>query len=222
MIQKTFLKAAIAVFAILSITNIASGQISVSGGLNLATLSSKFEDESVDDNFSNLTGFHAGVSYKIQVGELFSVEPGVNFVRKGTVQEYSVGTIASTIDVESTVRMNYIDVPIYFNVHVPIGDRIKLLGSVGEYVGFGLSGKVDESTNDGTDDEWDLEFGGDDGELQTIDFGLSFGAGLSFDNLFFRASYDLGVANISNYNDDDTYIKNRNLKFTLGYRFGKE
>ncbi len=215
MIQKSILKLALAAFTFISVSNLAYSQISISGGVNLATLNSEIMNEPVDDAFNNITGFHAGVSYKIKVGELFSIEPGVNFVRKGTIQEYSV----ETIDVKSNVRMNYIDVPIYFNVHIPVGDRVKILGSVGEYVGIGVSGCVTETYNDDEEQEWDIEFGGDDGEIQTIDFGLTFGAGLSFDNLFFRASYDLGVANISNYDEDDTFINNRNLKFTLGYRF---
>lgn len=57
-----------------------------------------------------------------------------------------------------------------------------------------------------------------DEAIKSLDFGLGFGAGYELTNgLFFDARYNLGLANISEF--DGGEIKNTGFQIGLGYRF---
>ena len=99
-----------------------------------------------------------------------------------------------------------------------------MFGAVGPYVGFGLSGKVKtthEFQGREETEEEDLNFGSDVDEdaLKRLDMGLTFGSGVEIKSISFRISYDLGLSNLVVNQDDGATVKNRVLKFSVGYRF---
>jgi len=63
-----------------------------------------------------------------------------------------------------------------------------------------------------------VEFGSGSGEMNRLDFGVGFGAGVQFGRIQVGASYNLGLANLSN--EEKTTTRNNGLAFTVAYLFG--
>ena len=59
----------------------------------------------------------------------------------------------------------------------------------------------------------------DNDDLKRLDMGLTFGGGVEINAIMLGISYDLGLANISSYQQDGATSKNKVLKFSVGYRF---
>ncbi|MGB0931889.1 MAG: outer membrane beta-barrel protein, partial [Chitinophagales bacterium] len=97
--------------------------------------------------------------------------------------------------------------------------------SLGGYLGYGLSGKIklQETVGGETTTETEsIEWGNDENEalLKPFDFGLMVGAGVELNSIVVNIFYQLGLANIATYTDDDSKIKNRVLGVSLGYKLG--
>ena len=57
---------------------------------------------------------------------------------------------------------------------------------------------------------------------KSTDFGVVFGAGVSFGRLSASIRYDLGLANLSQFTDTgDPTIKNKAILLLIGFSFGK-
>ena len=70
-------------------------------------------------------------------------------------------------------------------------------------------------------EEEDIKWGSDEDEddLKRLEMGATFGAGLEFGSFLIGANYDLGLSNISSYQDGGATSKNRVIRFSVGYRF---
>ena len=117
------------------------------------------------------------------------------------------------------------DIPVVLKVSVDAGSSVRIFGAAGPYIGVGLTGKwksVEEYQGDEDTDEEKVEWGNtDDDHLKRLDYGLTFGAGVEIKAFLVGISYDLGLANISAYTDLETKVKNRVLRITVGFWFGK-
>jgi hypothetical protein len=193
-------------------------KLGVKGGLSIAKV---VADELEDlDNKMNL-GFHAGLSADVPIAGVASLETGIVLTTKGSkfVEEGD--------DYEFKIKINtlYLDIPLRIKATTSINDGLLAYGAFGPYMGIGLSGKTKfEDTYGGqTDSETeDIEWGNDEenDHLRRLDYGLSFGGGVIFKGIEIGLNYDLGLANISAYRADDSAIKNRVLRITVGYKFG--
>ncbi len=168
-------------------------RIGLKAGLNMSTLA--FDG---DDDTKMLLGIHLGAVAEFEFSENLAFEPGLLFSQKGT--DYDV-------DGDMKTRLNYLDIP--FNVRYKIGS---FFAQAGPQVGIGLSG-----TQELGDEEEDIEFGSDEGQLKRIDLAFSFGVGMNFDQFQVSANYGLGLTNLSNWEGDD--VKNRVISVSLGYYF---
>lgn len=192
-------------------------QFTVGGGLNMANMFIKdWNEEDVSKGLN--PGFNTGLTYNIPLSGAISVEPGLSFGTKGlrvTEEEGDIKAVLSWVNY-------YMDIPIMFRFTKEINDGMKLYGAAGPYLGYGLSGKMKYKYTNGSEtetEEDDISFGNDDeDDLKPLDVGLSFGGGVLVGPLKVGVSFDFGLANISNYEDDK--IGNRVLKFTAAYVFG--
>ena len=186
----------------------------VKGGLSLANMLAEDEDETISDEFSMRPGFHVGGFIDYSLSDFLSVEASLLLNTKGFKWEES--------DYIMKFKLLYLDIPIALKASYNLSDNLTMYGAVGPYFGIGLSGKVTDEY-DGETDEDDIEWGNneDEDDLKRFEFGATFGGGVEIGAFQVGISYDLGLANISSYTDYESAIKNRVLKFSVGYKFGK-
>lgn len=194
--------------------------LGIKGGFNLANMHEKDDDETYSDDYTMNPGFHAGLFAEFPINEFLSFEPGLLLTTKGMKYEDDI----LGINVKAKVNLYYLDIPLALKASHDIGGNAKIFGAVGPYVGIGLSGKVKATAEFMGEEETeveDIEWGSDEDEddLRRLDYGLTFGAGVEVNPVLFGISYDLGLANISSYQDFGTSTKNRVLKFSVGYKF---
>jgi hypothetical protein len=181
---------------ILFMTLPASAQLNVGvlGGLNVATLSVD-PDDGLD--ISNRTGFGFGGVVDISLGEMLVLHLEPMFLQKG-----------AEID-NVKVKASFIDVPVLIKYAFGSG-QAKPYVMAGPNIGFLLSAKADDEDIDEV--------------LKSLDFGVDFGAGVSFpmgnNSLFVEGRYALGLSNL---NDDpdfpDGKIKTRGIQIFAGITF---
>ena len=186
----------------------------VKGGLSLANMLIEDEDETMSDEFSMKPGFHVGGFIDYSLSDFLSVEASLLLNTKGFKWEDG--------DYIMKFKLLYLDIPIALKASYNLSDNLTMYGAVGPYLGIGLSGKA-ESEYDGETDEENIEWGNneDEDDLKRFEFGATFGGGVEIGAIQVGISYDLGLANISSYTDYGSTIKNRVLKFSVGYKFGK-
>ncbi|WP_111671533.1 porin family protein [Algoriphagus litoralis] len=158
-----------------------------------------FGGEDVSENdYTNRTGFHAGVYASIFGGSAISIEPGIYYSVKGTQNDDVLNTRAI---------LDYIDVPVL--VRLKFGEGFNFF--VGPQVSFLARSKFEG------------DFGGSTVSLDTdsvkeTDAALVFGLGYNLPKgLNIQGSYDYGFTPIFKNSDADVY--NRGFKVSLGYTF---
>lgn len=84
---------------LLASVSVAHAQFGVVGGF---TSSYTSLDNKTLDNIKNVSLFHAGVAYKIKMGPLFALQPGLSYQMKGaTMQEMISSVDISTLNTKS-------------------------------------------------------------------------------------------------------------------------
>lgn len=171
-------------------------------GVNFANLSG------ADDSEMKI-GFHVGAVAEIKFNDKFSIQPEVVYSTQGAKFSQTLPIIG---EVESTIKNDYINVPIMAKYYFIEGFSVEL----GPQIGFLM--KSEAESGDNTIDTKDA--------YKSIDFGL--GVGLAYDlpmGLFVGARYNLGlskvnedvsVGDISVETDD---IKNGVIQVGVGYKF---
>jgi len=195
--------------------------IGIKGGLNLANMFAKSNDETYSDEFNMKPGFHIGLTAEFPVAETTSFETGLLLTSKG----FKLDLEEDMYSQKSNVNLLYLDIPLlakaYFNVGVT-----KIYGALGPYIGFGLSGKTkNEVTYDGEteSEEIDLKWGSsEDDDLKRLDFGLMAAAGIFIKSIELGLNYSYGLANLEATSEADSKMKNRVLSFSVGYKFNSK
>lgn len=191
------------------------------GGFNLANMLAKDDDYDSSDELKMNPGFHAGATMDFPLTDLLSLETGLLFTTKGMkLDEEFLG-----MKVTANTNLFYLDVPVTLKAKYNLGS-VKIYGAIGPYVGMGLFGNVKgtvEYQGEKETDTEDIRRGSDENEddLKRLDTGLTFGGGFEVGVIQIGISYDMGLSNISAYTENGATIKNKVLKFSLGYRFGK-
>jgi len=210
------MKLLLVVIALTTATDLFSQTLGVRAGLNLSNMLMKDDEDTYSDDFKMVPGFHVGATAEFPISDLLSFETGLILSTKGFKVEESGAEIKA--------NLFYLDIPLTIKATHDLGGA-KIFGALGPYLGMGLSGKYKyEYTSGGTteSDDESVEWGSDeeDDDLKRFDFGLVVGAGVEINVIQIGVFYNLGIANISSYNDDGTKAANRVLGISLGYRFG--
>ena len=182
----------------------------VKGGL---TVSDMNIDVIPDTAMDPIFGYNAGVFFKIGDG-LFSFQPEVMFVRKGTMFNDKES------DWYTQYNMNYIDVPLLARIGINL-KVAELYFNLGPYVGYFVSAKVNENTYDEATNQWvtdtyTYEF--DKNITGRWDAGIVMGVGVRLLMVIFEVRYNTGLINIAN---EDLYnsSKHKYLSLSLGVQF---
>lgn len=203
--------------------------IAVKAGVNIASMAEdKFVDENDLEN-SSVVGFQAGVAFDLGLSDMFTIQPEILFIQKG-------GKLSSEVNennrFETRLYYNYLEVPVLAKLKFnsdPDGEGLGAYLIGGPFVGFALNGRsegelVIAGVTTTFDDNIDFDNEDDVNYQKRLDYGVSFGGGLQFGNLFLDARYNLGLNNLldddaDNTNDDGRFLRTRGIGLTLGYQF---
>ncbi len=170
------------------------------------------------------------------IEETFSVQAEILYSELGAKYEYNYtedylrgGEYSYNESGESTIKLNYISVPVLAKYYFIPGFSVE----AGPQFGFNVSAKDeyewssteiigDETFSDSGSGEDDLD------EIQTVDVGAVIGLTYELDfGLFFSARYVFGLSKVSNVGDDyiddiDEYYnssKNNVFQASAGFKF---
>jgi len=201
-------------------------------GVNWSKFNVDYDDVD-DDDLRMRAGLKVGGVVDIGFNRMFSFQPGVFFNQKGSRDKYSVGAPGGRRYVDDKYRLNYLEIPMNFQLKFGHPRRGQFFIGAGPYVAFAIGGEVDWKetirTNDGTvlnsdRGEYDLEFGDDgfDGDFKGSDAGLNLNLGfMGPRGFFFRGNTGIGLANIIPDGDEDHSYKNLSFALTVGMLFGR-
>lgn len=208
----------ISVFALVVQISVAQ-RIGVLGGVNIANVN--LPGTVVDVSPNSFTGFHLGPVVEFKLPKSFYLNTGLLYSQKGYSTEYLWS---------SSVKLNYIEVPLNLSYKFPLYDKINLYIQGGPYWGYAISGRIrsiDEALLDGPLDN-DLMTEGmyktsnidfEKEGLKRSDFGVGFGTGIEYGHFVAGLNYQLGLTNM-NVDPDSGEMKNKVFRVSLAYMFG--
>ncbi|MCZ4407435.1 porin family protein [Cryomorphaceae bacterium 1068] len=187
-----------------------SQYLGLKGGLNFSNLN-------IEDNEGQLLlGYHAGAFLNIPLSDAFSVQPEVLFSTKGSKTTYNIDILE--LEGESTLRLNYIEVPLLGVLN--LGEVAQI--NFGPYLGFLSTAKFDlEGDFAGSDfentEKLDQDF------FNGFDYGLAIGIALNFNAIQVGARYSHGLAKIEDSPEAELFLgdaQNRNVQAYIALRIG--
>lgn len=198
-------------------------------GVNLSGLS--IDPDVPGRNINTKSGLTAGSTIIYNFSSMFGVQLEPAYTQGGA-SVYSAQTDDGLIlEIEQTIEMNYIAIPVLFKVSFA-GDFIAPYLLAGANIGFPLDDTKVTINNLTVNGEDFTEFIPSEVieqnlKNESIDFGLNFGAGISFPlgaiDMFFQAQYNLGLTDLNDEAPQEgvqqDVIKNRGFQVTAGVLF---
>lgn len=193
----------------------------------------------VDDPYADNADFGARIGWKVggivDIGfdRMFSIQPGVFFNQKGSTDKYSEHLGGTYATYNNKVRVNYLELPLNFQLKFGRPRRGQFFIGAGPYVAFAIGGEVKERRtlreNNGTpivttSDQYDLEIGDNAqrDDIKGTDAGLNLNLGFQAPRGFFiRGNSGIGLTNIVPGGGDDYTWKNLSMSLTVGMLFGR-
>lgn len=216
-----------AIFSVLfiftSAFNLTQAQITfgVKTGLNLSNFFEKNDDKVLSEDYKNKVGANLGLTVDFPINNNLGVQTGLTFQNRGYRIDEVKDVAGYDLELESKTYLNYIDIPINLKYTFELSSfNIYAMG--GLYAGTALNGRYEgSSTFRGRTDktEFDIDFGNDQGEIKSLDYGFNLGAGVEFGAFGLNLTYSHGLANLSNNTTNDYRINNRLISISATYRF---
>lgn len=184
--KKIILMAVVMLSSVATYAQNAVGQVTIQPkvGLSIANVT---DIDGTDPRY----GVVAGAEFEYGISDIFSLSAGALYSMQGAKED------------NSTLKLDYINVPILANVYVTKGLAIKL----GIQPGFNVNSSWKMKSN-GTSVESDVD-------VKTVDFSIPVGASYEYQNFVFDARYNFGLTKIT----DNSDAKNTVFQFTVGYKF---
>lgn len=185
-----------------------SPSVGIKGGVNFTNLYT----EDVDDN-NILTSFNAGLFFNLPVSSAVSVQPEINFSRKGSELVYDNAFATGT----TKLKLNYLEIPVLLKLNVT--ENLNL--HVGPYLAYLIDGQATNETDGGT---FNFEENIDNDDLNKWDYGLAAGVGLDFGPTSLGVRYNYGLQTIGKERTfaGETYTfpdsKNSALSLYVGFK----
>ena len=156
-------------------------------GLNVATMTD-------NDGSDPRVGFVGGAEFEYQATDLLSLSFGALYSQQGLK--------ANSDEMDGTIKMDYINVPVLLNVYVTKGLAVK----AGIQPGFKVNSKVKA-----------LQAGGVDASVKSVDFAIPVGLSYEYRNFQFDARYNFSATKAIEAEGEST--KHSVFQFTVGYKF---
>lgn len=196
-------------------------QFGIKAGVNYSTLSGNDMGET-----DYLPGFHAGLIAEFKLSPKFALQPELLYSLEGAESSLDMEIDEFFFSSEQKLKLGYINLPVMAKFYVSEDFSFQ----AGPQVGYLVSAKNEYEFSSNFSEDFDMNESGTEDikeELKKISFGLNFGMGYEFSNLFLQARYHLGLSDISDYqpdpNDDMDLefekIKNSGFQLSVGYKF---
>lgn len=164
--------------------------------------------------FDSRTSFYVGGTADFAISDVFSVQPGLTFVSKGTKfsgDEFELGDISADADA-ATLNFSYVEIPVNLLANFKVANAGKVFFGGGPYYAFA----VDAFAKSGSLKE-DVDF--EEDGFKRGDFGVNFLGGFQFNNrLNIHAGYGLGLSSVID-DQEQMDVKFKNKVFTVGLGF---
>ena len=148
----------------------------------LTSSSSKIEDAYL--NYKNINQFHAGITYKIGIGNVLAIQPSLIYNMKGT----SIGEIDSVSNLNLQFKTGYIELPVQIQAGFGLGNLARIYGIAEPFVGFAVSNKV--KVDGQLEDTWE-------NVKNKFEYGVGLGAGVElFKHLQVSVRYFWNLGNV--------------------------
>jgi hypothetical protein len=179
-------------------------------GMNLATFSG-WEDV-FGEGVGYKMGFCGGGFAAFALGHIIVIQPEFLFSQKGFKDKEVMFDETYTL----VWKLNYVEIPLFFKMIMPIQGKVKPNFFVGPYFGIMITTPRYELEVDGMLMDDDIPY------VEDIDFGVVFGAGVDFcvgnrGKIVFDARYGLGLTTLDE--TGEVNVRNRAFSFLVGYSF---
>jgi len=196
----------------------------IMAGLNFADIRGEYV------NFTkNKLGFVAGGFLEYSINDKFALQPEIKFTMKGSKVEMKFHFVSEYGEVYSKTTaqliLNYLELPVLAKVKVPI-ENIKLILFFGTFIGINVGANSRENYI-----YWEKDENGDiiyqesyninediKSDVNDIELGLIFGAGVNLSPFIIGFRYNLGITDIWKDSEGDS-VKNSVFSLMLGYSF---
>jgi len=146
----------------------------------------------------------AGVFIEWRFNDLVAFQPEALYVAKGVTLANSAASYSLRFDVR------YLEMPLF----VRFGRSSRpVYFLAGPYFGFRLAAEGTESIG-GTTETRDV-----DDQFQSVDTGVSFGVGASFDRFLIEGRWSEGLRDVDSQDLSDTTVRHRVFAVLAGFRF---
>lgn len=195
--------------------------LGVKGGLSFAKFSLSGNTAS-RYTISSLTSFYVGGVVDIPLFSVFSVQPGLLIIGKGSDNQLP---FASPVSIDTKFSPFYLEIPINLMTKRELGPGTFFVGA-GPYVSFGIGGKVKRTFTDlsgvaQVEKDTNIQFGSNtSNDLKRTDFGFNILLGYQLKNgANIHGGYSFSLTDIDPDNTSSTSFKNSVISIGLGYFF---
>lgn len=185
-----------------------SPSMGIKGGVNFTNLYT----EDVDDN-NVLTSFNAGLYANLPISSAASIQPELNYSRKGSELTYDNAFATGT----TRLKLNYLEMPVLLKLNVTPNFNIHF----GPYAAYLIDGKA---TNESDGGVFNFEENISNDDLNKWDYGLAAGVGFDFASTSLGIRYNYGLQTIGKERNfgGNTYTfpdsKNSALSLYIGFK----
>ena len=182
--------------------NLLSGQnFTVHGGLAVSNVQFFVDTASIEPN--KKAGIFFGLDSEFEIAENLYLGICTDYIQKGFRVK------ADTVILNDfTFKVNYVTIPVNIRYKFDLED-FWMTFEAGPYIGIGLNAKIKSAP-----DDVKVSFGGNEGELNLLDYGFNLGFGFEFEEVRFGINYSNGLNNIASSSKET--MKNRCLTISLG------
>lgn len=124
-----------------SATVVSAQKLVPRAGVTIASNSFEPEGEVGDYDTGSITGFTVGLGYNIAINSMFSIQPELNFIQKGSQQEVSFEMDGFAVDSKVKSTINYLEVPVLARAQFG-SEKTKFFVQAGPSIAYGLGGKT--------------------------------------------------------------------------------
>jgi len=173
-------------------------------------------------------GYEAGLTAEYAFSDNFYLQSGISFITKGAVLKGKEGTSTDENHWTQTINLQYLQIPVLPTYKFELVSDTEVFFSLGPYIAYGIGGKsTRKNTYVNSDRKTEKEkmdsFGKN--SLKDVDLGLKFCAGIELDKYIFAWSYEFGLLNLEQKNNElnslfnTKHYRNRGLSISAGYKF---
>jgi len=196
-------------------------------GVDIGNLSVTGTDQT-GVTWSTRTGFAVGAEFDDFFSDNLGICAQLAYVQKGATATFTDNSGGISVSTSSSITVSYLQIPVLLKATFGSG-ALKPVVFAGPEIGFKLSAKQTGKTESGADTTFTVP----DSNITTINFGIMFGAGVTYainatTMLFLNAAYDLGLSNLNAQYGKSTGISTtdtekdvtRDIRINVGIVFG--